>query len=118
MLHDFTNKIKRFGEILAHDWGIAIVVFLVGFGSFGLGRLSMLEKVRPPVSIGQSAMTANVRTMNAGGMYVASRSGSTYNYPWCAGAAKIAPQNQVWFDSVEAAKKAGYRPAKNCKGLK
>ena len=94
-----------------------LIVLLIGFGSFGLGRLSMLETVRAPVSITEAPTEANPRGMNIGGLIVASRSGTVYYFPWCASAAKILPQNQVWFASEKKARQAGYAPAKNCKGL-
>ncbi|MCA9052050.1 MAG: hypothetical protein KDA89_25100, partial [Planctomycetaceae bacterium] len=56
--------------------------------------------------------------MHIGGKYVASRNGSKYHFPWCAGAQAMSETNKIWFDSVEEARKAGYTPAGNCKGLK
>ncbi|MBV9159067.1 MAG: hypothetical protein JO019_00515 [Candidatus Kaiserbacteria bacterium] len=52
-----------------------------------------------------------------GGAIVASKSGTTYYYPWCTGATKIGAGNMRYFASEDAAKKAGLHPAKNCKGL-
>ncbi len=110
-------KIKNLTEDLIDGWGTVLIVFLVALGSFGLGRLSVLEAVMPPVSISQAPFEATPRGMNVGGLIVASRTGSAYYFPWCASAAKIALQNQVWFASEEKARAAGYSPAKNCKGL-
>ncbi len=110
-------KIKNLAEDLIDGWGIVLIVFLVAMGSFGLGRLSVLEAVKGPVSITQAPTIANTRGMNIGGLIVASRTGSAYYFPWCAGVAKILPQNQIWFASEEKARAAGYSPAKNCKGL-
>ena len=53
-----------------------------------------------------------------GGQLVASKTGAKYHFPWCSGAQRISETNKVWFDSVEEARKAGYTPASNCKGLK
>lgn len=117
MLSDFTNKIKNWADITVEEWGLVAIVFLMALASFGLGRLSVLESVRPPVSITSAPTIAEPRGMNIGGLIVASRTGSAYYFPWCASAAKIAPQNQVWFASEEKARQAGYAPAKNCKGL-
>ncbi|MDO8561749.1 MAG: Ada metal-binding domain-containing protein [bacterium] len=117
MLSDFTNKIKNWTDIAVGDWGLIAIVFLIGFASFGLGRLSVLESVRAPVSITNAPTIAEPRGMNIGGLIVASRTGSAYHFPWCASAAKIIPQNQIWFASEEKARAAGYSPAKNCKGL-
>ncbi|MDO8521944.1 MAG: hypothetical protein Q7S08_01505 [bacterium] len=117
MLRDFTNKIKNWADVAIGEWGLLLIVLLVALGSFGLGRLSVLESVRATVSITNAPTVAEPRGMSIGGLIVASRTGSAYYFPWCASAAKIAPQNQVWFTSEANARSAGYSPAKNCKGL-
>lgn len=48
---------------------------------------------------------------------VASKSGSKYYFPECAGAKRIKAENQVWFASKEEAESAGYSKAANCAGL-
>ena len=117
MFRDFTNKIKNWTADAIGEWGMILIILLIGFGSFGLGRLSVLETVRPPVSITNATTTAEPRGMNIGGRIVASRTGNSYYFPWCTGAAKISAPNQIWFASEENARNAGYLPAKNCKGL-
>jgi len=52
-----------------------------------------------------------------GGKYVASKNGSKYHFPWCSGATRMKEENKIWFETKEAAEKAGYGPAANCKGL-
>jgi hypothetical protein len=100
----------------AGEYGLFLLITLAILTSFGLGRLSALVEARPLIEV--RAATAGVgEAIAPGGLYVASRSGSVYYFPWCSGAAQIAPQNERWFQSIEAAKRAGYRPAKNCKGL-
>lgn len=115
-IQDRWQKIKFYFEGSIAEWGIVAVVFLVAFASFGLGRFSALEEAQPLISILQ-ASDAKARSFAPGGLIVASRAGSTYHYPWCAGAAQIAARNQIWFQSEQEAQKAGYVPAKNCKGL-
>ena len=116
-IQDIWLKIKGWLDGFVGEWGLVAIVFLVALASFGLGRLSVLEAARPPITTGQAPVAANPRAVAPGGLLVASRNGRTYHYPWCAGAAKILPANQVWFQSEEAAKRAGYVAAKNCKGL-
>ena len=116
-IQDIGLKIKGLAADMVHEWGLVIIVFLVAIASFGLGRLSALEEARPPISITQAPSAANQQAMAPGGLLVAARSGSVYYYPWCTGASKILLQNQRWFQSEDAARKAGYAPAKNCKGL-
>ena len=116
-IQDIWLKIKGLGEDFIADWGLIVIVFLVALASFGLGRLSALEDAQPPVAIVQAAIDSKPRAMAQGGLLVAARTGSAYYFPWCAGAAKINSANKVWFETEAAARKAGYVPAKNCKGL-
>lgn len=98
------------------EWGLFALITLGLLASFGLGRLSALVEARPLVEVHTAAVAA-AGAVAPGGLYVASRNGSTYYFPWCAGAERIASQNERWFRSEEEAQKAGFRPAKNCKGL-
>lgn len=111
------QKIKNIAEVVLRDWGLILVIFLGSFSSFGLGRLSATESARPPVSVSQAPMEGEPRGMAVGGLVVASKTGSVYHYPWCSGASKIKPENQLWFTTEDAAKAAGYSPSKNCEGL-
>lgn len=111
------QKIKNWMGDTVGEWGTVAIVFLVALASFGLGRLSSLEETRPLVSISQAPIDAKPRALAPGGLFVASKTGSVYYYPWCAGATKIAVQNQRWFKDDMEAQRAGYTPAKNCKGL-
>jgi Metal binding domain of Ada len=99
------------------QWGLILLLFLAIFCAFGLGRLSALESPQAPVSITEALESANVVALAPGDFVVASRSGSVYYLPWCAGAQRIAQGNQVWFPSETAAQKAGYAASKSCKGL-
>jgi len=116
-IQEWKQKIKNWTEDAVGEWGLVAIVILLGLGSFGLGRLSALEDVRPPVAITEAPTLAKAQGMYIGGLYVASRTGSVYYYPWCTGAGKILPQNQVWYATETAARAAGYAPAKACKGL-
>lgn len=116
-----------------HILNISLIVLLATF-SFGLGRISLYEESRTPVRIipppGGVVETVNTLpdtgkvkgvTTEIGsqvGEVVASKSGSKYHLPWCAGAKQISEKNKIIFASPEEARKAGYTPASNCKGLK
>jgi hypothetical protein len=117
-------KIKHLGRVGAarageeiREWTIPALVVVVGVASFGLGQLAALEAGRPVVDIHESSSGAKPRALALGGQFVALRTGTVYYFPWCSGAQQIPPEKQVWFVSENAAKKAGYRPAKNCRGL-
>ena len=114
---ELVGEIKAGLDAGLSEWGLIAIVLLASISSFGLGRLSMLEEVKPSVSIRQAPSADKPASIYIGGLIEASRSGSVYYYPWCAGAAKITPAKQVWFADEAAAKRAGYAPAKNCKGL-
>lgn len=130
-VRDFIQKIKSWKRLLntRDDIFIALIIVLVGVGSFGLGRLSVAEKTRPKVVIENVGSYLNKDQQRVVGSlsgavilsdknYVASIKGSRYHAPWCGGAQRIKEENKIWFNSVEEAREAGYTPAKNCKGLK
>lgn len=114
---DWWLKIKAAIASAVGEWGLIALVFLLAFASFGLGRLSVLEGSKPPISVNTAPTATEPRRMAVGGLVVASRNGSVYYYPWCGGVSTISPVNRVWFNTEAAARKAGYAPAKNCKGL-
>lgn len=51
------------------------------------------------------------------GKYVASKNGTRYYLPSCAGVKRIKEENKIWFATVEAARARGLAPAANCPGL-
>ena len=113
------QEIKRWAEGVGQGWLPVLVVLMVGVASFGMGRLSALESAQEPVRIIQAAtFLPEPQGIHPGGLVVASRSGDKYHFPWCPGAETIKAANRIWFNSEEAARKAGYTPAGNCKGLK
>ena len=123
---------------------IALIIFLIGISSFTLGRLSKIDEVREPVRIEYKQKTIGSQTVpkdniqntasviksqqdlisqttgnvGGGGQVVGSKNSTKYHYPWCSGAKRISPKNLITFNSIEEARKAGYVPAANCKGLK
>ena len=118
-------------------WEIFTVLIMlsVGFASFGLGRLSAsgmtpqpVQIVHPPAT--QAAAVATTagnlsKTVDEqllpiipeSGKFVASKNGTKYHFPWCSGAKRISEKNKVWFSSADHARRAGYEPAANCRGL-
>jgi len=147
-INDLTTKIKSFldntkdqiysqenGLKIRGDLFIVLLLILVGTASFGLGKLSSLEKRKTPISIlktkelltatvaesfgTNTSSTANTKTQTQGkGIVLASKSGTKYYYPWCTGVSRIKEENKVWFLSIEDARSAGLTPASGCTGLK
>lgn len=121
------NKLNDFTR---GDFYIITIIIFIGFVGFGLGRLSSIEENRESVKIefseylsasvlnGQKTDQKDLSVTITEGLIIASKGGSKYHYPWCGGAKSISEKNKIWFDSTEDARKAGYTPAQNCKGLK
>lgn len=123
MVNNYVEKVKSLFEERRQDLYIAALIFLVGLGSFGLGRLSALWPKKEPLRISDTkpniSNTKDQQKKNSAlkGKYVASISGSAYHLPWCPGAQKIKEENKIWFDTKEEAENRGYKPAGNCEGL-
>ncbi len=127
------EKIKGkidFDGILEKNTFLTILVVLVAFISFGLGRLSGLETVRKDIEIefpkGQEASvflgtfatgTPKAISSKTSGTYVASKNGTKYYLPSCGSSKNISKKNRIWFDNKKEAEDAGYEPASNCKGI-
>lgn len=121
IIRDWAAKIKVVPRALWDDLFVVLVIVLVAFAAFGLGRLSALEEARGgleisyPEDYGATVLGAVSEAPTDG--YVASKSGSKYHLPWCPGAQSIKEENKIYFDTKEQAKAAGYTPASNCKGI-
>jgi hypothetical protein len=110
-------QIKGWLEKNAGEWGIPVIVALVGLGSFSLGRFSAFEDARPAVALSQATVSTSTAPIRMGGYVVALDTGTVYYLPWCAGAQKMALSRQRWFKTEAEARKAGYKAAKGCKGI-
>ena len=96
-----------------------VILLLVASLSFGLVRLSKIEENQRPIMIEQAEIVANSTSTTAfiskdNGQFVASKNGTKYYYPDCAGASRIKEENKIWFQTADQAKRAGYTPAVNC----
>ena len=101
---------------------LVLLVIAVAFVSFFLGRLSIETtessslRIIPPDVEGK-VLQATVSEAPLEGGVVASKTGSKYHLPWCAGAQTIREENKIWFRGPAEARAAGYTPAANCKGI-
>ena len=141
-IQDLIEKIKgvvsrfRFGSrtlpILPNEVFLGVIVILVAFGSFGLGRLSRIEGARTPIRIENApkvtgeTFSQNVTVADAGLIFspesnrsqlVGSKNGKKYYYVWCSGVSRIAEGNRIYFASQAEAEARGYTPSSTCKGL-
>lgn len=129
-LYIVKEQIRGFLHIIEREdiFAVLLIIF-VGFASFGLGRLSVLENSQPEITIEKTtlgsresaasfaAVQGQEESIPGEGAVVASRSGKAYHYPWCSGAKRIKEENKITFSTIAEARSAGYEPAKNCKGL-
>jgi len=116
-----------------------LLILVVASIFFTLGRLSVLEEKKGSIKIYNndavgtiseqvsadkngsytaSVLNAVESVQSSTGEVIGSKSGKKYYFPWCGTVKRIKPENQVKFASIEEAKKAGFTPGGNCKGLK
>lgn len=120
MITYYLKNIKSFIKNHESDIVLAVGVILVAFISFGAGRITAFKTPNEPIiiedkgmadiknSLGQDNSQQKELVENYKGKFVASKNGKVYHWPWCPWAQKIKPENQIWFNSEEEAKKAGY----------
>ncbi len=134
----FDLEPKDRGDDVKKHLFLGVLIILVALGSFGLGRLSFYkdQKTAPEVLFFDNSSASAVLSLDElnsseiqktikneiesqeNGIVVGSKNSDKYHYPWCSGAKRIAEENKITFASIEEARKAGYVPASNCKGLK
>ena len=124
ILNYLNVKVKTATGVLAkREIFVSLVIILVAFAGFGLGRLSVIDNNRRPITVGSmpqispeidktSTLAAVAQGYDSG--YVASKNGTKYYLPECASAKRISEQNRIWFKTKEEAETAGYGPAANC----
>jgi hypothetical protein len=131
------NWKDKLSGFLNSGYFIAVIIVLMTVIAFSLGRISGLQEKRPAVKVinnsplnpisstntlqntAATSAASNIGTSaSQSEQVVASKNGTKYHYPWCAGAKQISPQNLITFNSIEEARAKGYTPASNCKGLK
>lgn len=133
-IQEIIQKCKGFITLFDRsDIATILIIILVATSSFGLGRLSKIGVANQGIIIENATnvasvmpgvtsvandeknnVTANTDTQKT---FVASKNGTKYYYSWCSGANRIKEENKVWFSTKEAAVRAGFQPAANCKGL-
>ncbi len=124
-------SIRESLEKIKSVYPVLLIVVLASI-FFALGRISAIKGENEPIKVTESetVLTSNVinsvvessisvgtTTQKQGGEVIGSKSGKKYYFPWCGTVKRILPQNQVHFASIEEAKKAGFTPGGNCKGL-
>ena len=137
---------NKFKSILSDDTVFyAVLIILIAFSSFGLGRASVTAAIpqnKPKIGLEQqkanSVQAMQTQATNTAAnetkdqtskgiegstatngpqTYVASKNGTKYHLLYCPGAKQIKEANKIYFSTKEEAQKAGYTPASNCKGI-
>lgn len=129
----FKAKLEGF---LESRYFFASVLLLTALASFFLGKLSGRFSYKEPVRVynagslspnpsassqfqqDSASIIGPEKNPSSTEVVVASKNGTKYHYPWCAGAKQISEKNKITFNSIEEAKASGYAPAVNCKGLR
>ncbi len=131
------QKIKQWATSdIGKDISVVIIVILVGLSSFGLGRLSVatrgsgLKVMYPPAltEVQTTSQPANVLsatkpqtvysivgTNNSSKKFFASSRGQKFYGINCAAGKNIKPENRIYFDTKDEAKKAGYELSNSCR---
>lgn len=113
------KKCKSLVAKIPRDILVLGVLILTSFASFGLGYLAGSGEEGKGANVVEalpSALTtADLPGTPQAGQVVASKNGTKYYPPECAGVDRISEANKVWFASAVAAVAAGYAPAANCK---
>lgn len=115
MLRELLKKVKE----KENDLFIVLVLILVAIIGFALGRISAIKYSSQYKINASSVDMPNLETLNQpASAFVGSKEGSVYHLISCPGAKSIKQENKIFFGDEEEAKRAGYRPAANCPGLK
>ncbi len=112
MLSNFKEFVKQHES----DIILTVALILVALISFGIGLLVDFSDNEKPIIIQnpefnpqQTASiqeSANQPTKQR--ILVGSINSNKYHWPDCPSAKKITPENQIWFNSEQEAKEAGY----------
>lgn len=121
-IQEIVPRIKKFFAERKDELYTLLIIVLVAFLAFGLGRLSVYYGEKGDLKIlypeGQRAAAAAALPLLAsfGGDYVGSRTSTAYYFPWCGLAKTIPEEKRVYFKSKADAERSGYS-AGRCSGL-
>jgi len=128
---DFIKSLAKILETINKNAFLIVLMLLVSFFSFQLGRISS-PSGSGPIKIQNAAIQEiftetqnsnykiqNLDSENRGEVkvdfrVVVSKNGSKYHFLWCSGAKQIKEENKIYFNSETEAISAGYTLAGNC----
>lgn len=94
---------------------LILIIVLVASASFGLGRLSIIEKYRAQDEV--SIIVPKLKDLSIDEskfQFVASKTGTKYYPMGCKSAERIKEENRVYFETEEEAKAAGLEATATC----
>ena len=107
------EKCKSALAKVPRDLLVLAVLILASSASFGLGFLAgQGSGEAAPISITQTPLPNT--PADTSGQFVASKNGTKYYPPGCAGASRISDANKVSFASAAEAEALGYQLASGC----
>ncbi len=118
-LEQIKEKIKPFSPILS--WALNIAIFLAFISLLiALFQVRAINARKEGIEVIRGDFEANfaistAKTGDTADKIVASKTGTRYYFSNCSGVQAIKPENRVFFESIEAAERAGLTLAKNCK---
>jgi hypothetical protein len=121
-MRDILAKIMRLVKHYSYDVFLVLCMLAVAFIGYNIGQIRALRKTPIEVDYGASIYrsakeagpTATPKPLDT--RVVVSKKSKTYkyHYSWCSGAKRINEENKVWYETEDAAQKAGYSLAGNC----
>lgn len=114
---------------IKEDMFIVATIVLAALIFFGIGRLTAPKEEPIHIVNLEKASVEDIKPSEEGineeqtyqgdykGKVLGSVNSDKYHLPDCPGAKQISEKNIIWFDSIEEAEKAGYKPAANCPEL-
>lgn len=122
------EKIIKFLKDFRSEIILGLIVVLLTFTSYNLGKITAYNRLKQPITITDvNANIENIAQPVGQGIasenkpknptVVASKKSTSklYHFTWCPGALKIAEANKVTFPDEAAAIASGYTLASNCK---
>ncbi len=94
---------------------LSLIIILTASASFGLGRLSIVEKYKANDEV--AIITPKLQNLDMDESlfkFVASKNGTKYYPIGCKSASRIKDENKVYFLTVEEAEGANLTPSSTC----
>lgn len=115
----YFDKFRKWIHRIAETYGVVYLVFVSLAFAHVSGLVTGIERGRQPILVIPTYVPelAVEAPSKASVGVVASKSGTTFYYPWCSGRNRIKAENERWFSGPAEALKYGLKPAKNCLGL-